>query len=38
MKEVQPLREKHDKLKIKERALSFTGELTIPAIGVAVRS
>jgi hypothetical protein len=38
MKEVQPLRDKHDKLKIKERALFFTGELLIPAIGVAVRS
>jgi hypothetical protein len=38
MKEVQPLRDKHDKLKIKERALFFTGELIIPAIGVAVRS
>jgi hypothetical protein len=37
MKEVQPPRDKHDKLKIKERALFFTGELIIPAIGVAVR-
>jgi hypothetical protein len=31
MKEVQPLRDKHDKL-------FFTGELIKPAIGVAVRS
>jgi hypothetical protein len=38
MKEVQPLRHKHDKLKIKERALFFTGELIITAISVAVRS
>jgi hypothetical protein len=38
MKEVQPLRDKHDKLKLKERALFFTGEQIIPAIGVAVRS
>jgi hypothetical protein len=38
MKEVQPLRDKHNKLKIKERALFFTGELIIPAIDVAVRS
>jgi hypothetical protein len=38
MKEVQPLRDKHDKLKIKERALFFTGELIITTIGVAVRS
>jgi hypothetical protein len=38
MKEVQPLGDKHNKLKIKERALLFTGELIIPAIGVAVRS
>jgi hypothetical protein len=36
MKEVHPLRDKHDKLKIKERALFFTGELIIPAIGGAV--
>jgi hypothetical protein len=38
MKEVQPLRDKHVKLKIKERALFFTGKLIIPTIGVAVRS
>jgi hypothetical protein len=38
MKEVQPLRDKHDKLKIKKRALFFTGELIIPAFSVAVRS
>jgi hypothetical protein len=38
MKKVQPLHDKHDKLKIKERALLFTGELIIPAIGVAMRS
>jgi hypothetical protein len=38
MKEVQPLRDKHDKLKINECALFFTGELIIPAIRVAVRS
>jgi hypothetical protein len=38
MKEVQPLRDKHDKLKIKKRALFFTGEPFIPAIGVVVRS
>jgi hypothetical protein len=38
VKEAQPLRDKHDKLKIKERALLFTGELIIPAISVAVRS
>jgi hypothetical protein len=37
MKEVQPLRDKHDKLKIKEGALFFTGELIISAISVAVR-
>jgi hypothetical protein len=37
MKEVQPFRDKHDKLKIKERALFFTGEKIIPAIGIAVR-
>jgi hypothetical protein len=38
MKEAQPLRDKHDKLKIKERALFFTGELIVPTIGVAMRS
>jgi hypothetical protein len=38
MNEVQPLRDKHDKLKIQERALFFSGELIIPAISVAVRS
>jgi hypothetical protein len=38
MKEVQPFRDKHDKLKIKERTLFFTGELIFPAIRVAVRS
>jgi hypothetical protein len=38
MKEVQPLRDKHDKLKTKERALLSAGELLIPAIDVAVRS
>jgi hypothetical protein len=38
IKEVQPLRKKHDKLNIKERAVLFTGELLIPAIDVAVRS
>jgi hypothetical protein len=38
MKEVQPPRDKHDKLKIKERALFFTGELIIPAIRIAVKS
>jgi hypothetical protein len=38
MKDVQPLRDKHDKLNIKERALFFAGELIIPAVGVAVRS
>jgi hypothetical protein len=38
MKKVQPLRDKHDKLKIKDRAVLFTGELIISAIGVAVRS
>jgi hypothetical protein len=38
MKEVQPLRHKHDELKIKERALFFTGELIIPAISVAGKS
>jgi hypothetical protein len=38
MKVVQPLRDKYDTLKIKERALFFTGELIIPANGVAVRS
>jgi hypothetical protein len=38
MKDVQPLRDKHDKLKIKERALPSAGELLIPAIGAAVRS
>jgi hypothetical protein len=37
MKEVQPLRDKHDKLRIVERALFFSGELTIPTIRVAVR-
>jgi hypothetical protein len=38
MKEVQPIRDKHDKLKIKERALLSADELLIPAIGIAVRS
>jgi hypothetical protein len=38
MKEVQLLRDKHDNLKIKERALFFTGELVTSVIGVAVRS
>jgi hypothetical protein len=38
MKKVQPLRDKHDKLKIKECALFFTGDLIIPAVGVVVRS
>jgi hypothetical protein len=38
MKVVQPFRDKHDKLEIKERALFFTGKLIIPAVGVAVRS
>jgi hypothetical protein len=38
MKEVQPLGDKHDKLKIEERDLFFSGELIIPTIGVAVRS
>jgi hypothetical protein len=38
MKEVQLLRDKHDKLKIKARALFSAGELITPAIGVAVRS
>jgi hypothetical protein len=35
---VQPFRDEHDKLKIKERALFLADELIIPAIGVAVRS
>jgi hypothetical protein len=38
VKEVQSLCDKNDKLKVKERALFFTGELITPAIGVAVRS